>query len=249
MTKQLASKEDLYRDFYELGLSPDEVIKKYGYKDYNSLWAATKRRGVPYPHYKVGTLQLTDDQHQVVMGSLLGDGNLPKKCGHHSYLRIAHGHHQEEYIHWKADLMDKWVRPGGVHAEQRKDRPHPMFVFSTFTHPIFSHYRDLFYPEGKRIIPPVILQQLEPLGIAIMFMDNGSHMSKKRGVRLHSAGFTFAENEMMREWFETRWLIPCTVSKISGGYPVLNFYGDSATALSRIVAPHIVPSLRYKFDI
>ena len=246
MPKAKSSKEELYRDIYELGLTPKEGMLKYGYKDYNSFWAATKRRGLEYPHYIVGANHLSLEQRQVVLGTLLGDGSLTHSNGRNSSLRVSHCIAQEELLQRKMDILGKWVTPSSPREELHLGKV--QMNFSTYTHPDFTELYHQFYPEGKKIVPSFIPDELRPLGLATWFMDDGSHMSKKRGIRFHVAGFP-EESCWRLISLLSRWSVKAHLGKTSGGYCVLNVYGDESARFCKIVEPFMVPALRYKLDL
>lgn len=241
-----SSKEEMYRDIFELGLTPKEIMLKYGYKDYNSFWAATKRRGIEYPHYVVGANHLNFDQRQIVLGTLLGDGSLTHTNGRNSSLRVSHCVAQEELLQMEMDILGEWITPSSPREEIH--RGHLQMMFSTYTHSDFTELYKQFYPEGKKIIPEVILKELQPLGLAVWFMDDGSHMSKKRGLRFHVSGFPEESCLRLIELL-SKWNVVAHLGKTSGGYRVLNVYGDHSTTFCKIVEPFIVPTLRYKLDV
>ena len=241
-----ASKEELQRDIYELGLTPKEIMLKYGYKDYNSFWAATKRRGIEYPHYAVGAAHLNPDQRQLLLGTLLGDGSLIHQNGRNCSFRVSHCFAQGSLLQMKADILGPWVAPAGIREELHLGKIQMMFT--TYTHPDFTELYHLFYPEGKKIVPKIIPDELRPLGLAVWFMDDGSHMTKKRGIRFHVAGFSEEDCWTLISLL-SRWDVKAHLGKTSGGYRVLNVYGDESAQFCKLVEPFIVPALRYKLDV
>lgn len=247
MAATKALKKDVQKDF-EAGLTPYDVVKKYEYKNLNSLWVACKRWGIVYPHYGVGVATLTPDQRQIILGTMLGDGTISKKNGRHTQLKISHCFDSIELVYWKFEYLKNWVPPKGIRVYKSKNSRQPSAEFSTYTHPVFSDLRQLFYPEGKKIVPQSVLDELEPLGIAAWFMDDGSHMSKIRGARIHVSAFSEEDNQRIVNWFQTKWEITTHLGKISGGYPIINIYGDNADKFSNLIRPHILPSFKYKID-
>lgn len=246
MPKAKASKDELYRDLHELGLTPKEIMLKYGYKDYNSFWAATKRRGMEYPHYAVGVAHLTSEQRQVVLGTLLGDGSLTHQNGRNSSLRVSHCLAQEDLLRMKMSYLKGWITPSSPREELHLGKI--QMNFSTYTHSDFTELYHQFYPGGKKIVPELVLDELQPLGLAVWFMDDGSHMSKKRGLRFHVASFSEGDCHHLITML-LHWDVVAHLGKTSGGYRVLNVYGDNSTKFCELVEPFIVPALRYKLDI
>ena len=244
MPKAKATKEQLEYDFTVLQLTPQQVAEKYGYKP-RSIWRAMKYRSLSHPHIAVGYKTLSNLQKQIVVGSLMGDGHLMKNGFHWSF-RIGHCLAQFQLLSWKKKILGEWVTPRGIDTEVKLGR-HIFNSFTTYTHSEFDVFQPLFYPvPPKKVISLLTLDQIEPLGLAVWFMDNGSHLTKKRGVRIHTCGFSFEENFVIRDWFLSRWNIVVHVGKISGGYPVITIYGDEADKFISIIKPHILPCMEYK---
>lgn len=242
-----ATKEQLVHDLDVLGLTVDQIAEKYGYRDYASVWRALKYRGVPYPNRYVGNKSLTPEQVQVVIGTMLGDGYIPRTNGRHTFMRISQCLAQEAYVVWKMEILGPWMRAGGIRYEVNK-RWNVQLAACTYNHPVFDHYREMFYPDGHKHVSIEILNMLEPLGLAVWFMDDGSYLTGRK-CRIHTAGFTMDENRLIQTWFQDRWGIECKVGKISGGYPVLTFYADNFSKLSDLIKPHLLPSMQYKLGL
>ena len=51
--------------------------------------------------------------------------------------------------------------------------------FATKTHPVFNHYRILFYNSGRKKITNEILEQLNPRSLAIWICDDGSYENRQ----------------------------------------------------------------------
>lgn len=246
MPASKVSKSELENDVYVLKLSPQEIALKYSYQGISSVWRALKYRGIPYPHFHIGAKELSETQRQFIMGTLLGDGHITPISPH---LRVSQCFEQEEYVDWKFNLIKDWVRPSGVYYEQSNKLNGKHFIqirFDTYSHPEFKFYRNLFYPDGVKIIPDQVLSELQPFGIAVWFMDDGSYMKEKGNVRIHTAGFTIQDNEKLVEWFASKFGIVCHLGKISRGYPVLTFYSKEADKFIDLVKPYIIPSMLYK---
>ena len=248
MPSRKATKEQLLEDVYELKLNIPQIAEKYGY-NVRSVWRALKYRGIPYPNYFTGTSQLTSQQREFIVGTLLGDAHMPKQG---RFIRFVHGMKQEDYLLWKADLLSGWIAPRGIEYSTHvvSGKTYPQVGFCTVTHNDFGFYESLFYtplPEHKKVITLDVLNLVTPFALAVWFMDDGSCLPKK-GIRLHTAGFSWDENYLIQKWFMDSMNLKCTVAKISRGYPVLTFYSNSAKDFREIVKPYLLPSFAYKID-
>lgn len=111
--------------------------------------------------------QLTDEEHQVIVGLLMGDGSL-KQTGETSRVRINCV--EERYIDWLKDFFGpkvgyKFDIP--IDKENHKDQ----YGISTRSFPELTQYND-WYSTGKKVYPEDI--ELEPLVLKTWFVGDGS---------------------------------------------------------------------------
>jgi recombination protein RecA len=131
----------------------------------------TKDGEIPAGELKVGDFvrrvenhYLNDDQKQIVLGSMIGDGHMKKSSRqlkkqpsdaaptlaiHHSNLL----HHQGQYCQWKHKLFNTQANEYNYEAESFVTKP---------------------LPEFRNYTRQRVIQDLNLKGIAIMYMDDGS---------------------------------------------------------------------------
>ena len=103
-------------------------------------------------------------QFQVILGSLLGDGQLvglPRQ----RRLRIAHRAARRDYVLWK------YERLGPFAAEPPGEYESDLVGFETVSHPLFDDLARLFANRFAR--HDVIERLLRPLGLAVWLADVG----------------------------------------------------------------------------
>lgn len=106
---------------------------------------------------------LTEDQKQIAMGSLLGDGSLRIDKGSVPRLRIGHGYKQEEYLRWKA-----WALGGTLEISETKSETYMRSGwFSQFS----SMSRRKF---TKASIPEHLIANIDARAFAIWYLDDGT---------------------------------------------------------------------------
>lgn len=109
---------------------------------------------------------LTDEQLQLVYGSILGDGCLKRKTPF-SNPRLALGHswRQRNYLKFKANILK------GLHGKliQRREK-HKIYIDSK---PLYELTRLMSYKSG--LIPQEVIDNLDVLGLAIWYLDDGSY--------------------------------------------------------------------------
>lgn len=110
--------------------------------------------------------------NQLLLGSMLGDGSITKRgAGKHCRFSLAHSAKQKDYIQHKHEIFKSYglankLSFNTIRNKRYKDGKFHEYRFKTKGAPIFSRYRELFYPEGKKIIPDII-SNLDERGLAI----------------------------------------------------------------------------------
>ena len=204
--------------------SVSRCLKKYGYK--YEAYRPT------HPEW-VKDYKLSDQQEQVLLGDLLGDGCLVPTSEKSAYMQFGHAIDQELFVRWKASVMDPLTSRTGSNISYNT-------VFSkTWTSPELGVWFNTFYPEGKKVITPFIIKKLKPLGLATWFMGDGSRSKKTvvfhAGVKIDALMITKTLNKVFGEMFEARkyereWHIRvCDIEKFC-----------------KITCPHIIDYFRYK---
>ena len=144
------------------------------------------------------SLELTQDEEQVILGSLMGD--LHSTITHTSKnarLEGGHSKNQREYLLYKINLLQrlKWsVRSGkdGIYYESKS--------FSCL-----NQYHNLFYPNKKKTLNKSTLDKIGKLGLLIWYMDDGTYHKRDRRSYLHTNCFSYDEQLIIQEYFEEKW--------------------------------------------
>jgi superfamily II DNA or RNA helicase len=122
-------------------------------------------------HYDTSTVNsvcpgLNSDQYQVVLGSFLGDGCIRQLKNGRYRLSMTHCEQQYDYCKWKASMFNiNDVRRVEKNGYSKKKA----CAFNTKTFYIFNEL-----PKTKTYVPQWILDDLDEMGLAIWFMDDGS---------------------------------------------------------------------------
>lgn len=122
---------------------------------------------------------LTEIQKQVIMGTLLGDGYIPKK---ENSLGICHGDKQYEYLDHKVKLLGCLVKSPirTFHYTNKKTNKPGINVYArTVPHQFIKDMKKSFYLKSGKVIPDDVIQMLNPLGLAIWYCDDGVTMRNK----------------------------------------------------------------------
>lgn len=183
-------------------------------------------------------------QHDVLIGTLLGDGNVRKRWGL-SYFRCSHSEKQKGYLLWKYNLFKEFTK-SDIHTSKRKNRLN-MFDFQTLSNRIFNYYYSLFYKNGKKIITAEILNKLNPMSIAIWICDDGSYCNKQGNIILCTNCFSLEEHKLIKNYFKEKWNLDPTVGFRDKKYYYLRFKKQDSIKLINIIKNFIpVKEMFYK---
>ncbi len=182
---------------------------------------------------------------EVVVGSLLGDGTIPRRSAH---LVITHSAAQEEYGDLKAEALSE-LRPTVTHRLVTAKRGGPRYPTVSYRTPAsraLQVMRDRFYPgRGRKHVPRDL--HLTPMAAAIWFLDDGytrvrsdprtfseiaahSFIDDGLGVLVDSLRFDLGLEGYVRDSSPGR----------------IQFGSEATLRLSEMVAPYTPPALRYK---
>ena len=180
----------------------------------------------------------TDDQHNILLGSMFGDGSLRFGTGgQRGYMRLLHGSKQADYCRWKAESLGVKSRTERNGRESAESAPTEEF----------RKYADITKKKGVVQIPQHHIDALNAKSIAIWYMDDGTYSgSHKRwgfGKCSISAKILCADSmQALSDKFSSLG-IPCTQSKLGKGFM---WCGKNAEMFQKFIAQFVIPSMRYK---
>jgi recombination protein RecA len=201
---------------------------------------------IPLKHY------LSEQQLQVVLGGLMGDGSVSPKREHANgagikyRFRFGHGPKQDDYAMWKAGLLE------GVPLSIS---PHSKGGLMVETTPMaeLDVLREAVYVGGKKVFSWDYLKELTPLALAIWYLDDGSFATRRKD---GSAGRSDICVQAMDSGTRKRLVshlndsfgLSCKLID-RAGKAVIIFDRDGTEALHDLVAPHVPESMEYKLLI
>lgn len=190
---------------------------------------------------------------QAAIGLILGDGHLTpfshrtKK----SMLEVKYDDKSFSYLSWLHYLLSSF----GV----TEIKPHKGFHqhgFRTKSHRLIGFMREVFYPNGKKIIPPNIAIYLNnPLSLAIWYMDDGSldlRVKDHRNACIATYCFTLKECKYLQETLNMNFGIYCRIHKTTMRgkvYYRLYFPKEATQKLFALIRPFVLPCFQYKLGI
>lgn len=183
------------------------------------------------------TLSLTDVQRSVLVGTLLGDGHLETQDNGKTYrLKVEHQLFQLDYTNQLHGHFKEWIRNGIYRKKKSSGKEY--VGFNTYSHGTFRFYAQQFYTDGKKKIPKLIGKMLDPLVLAIWFMDDGSWKSNKHKTYIiHTLGFTRKDLELVQTVLRDNFRIETSLHRQKGKYWRLYIKSESAKDFEKIIQP------------
>jgi recombination protein RecA len=198
--------------------------------------------------------RLSDQQFQVVLGSLMGDGNLSpnRRDRNGARFRLGHGAKQVEYLEWKTALM------GNIKHSVSENAKGARFVDFTPLPELAELQRAVYVGDGKKFLSEEYLKALTPLALAIWYMDDGAFTVRSKGLQQRTAGgsgrieicveaMSEGSRVRLRDYLRDTHDLDVRL-RLSGtaGKAVLVFSTAATAKFQEMVAPYVAPSMEYK---
>ena len=232
----------------QFGATPNHMIRTPGgWREAGELIAGDRVMAAE-------TKRLSDQQFQVVLGSLMGDGNLsPNRRGRGGVrFRMGHGAKQRSYLDWKVSLL------ANITHSTRVDAKGAVFADFTPLPELGELQRAVYLGDGKKVLSEEYLKTLTPLALAIWYMDDGSFTVRSKGRQQRTEGGSgrieicveaFSEGSRPRLVDYLRDTLGLDVRLRSAGaraMAVLTFSTAATAKFQALVAPYVHDSMAYK---
>lgn len=208
-------------------------------------------------------LGLTQPQIDLIIGTLLGDGNLQTYTNGLTWrYRALHAREHEEYLNHKYDVLRNLISqpeptPGDVYDE-RTGQTYFRNYFNTTVHPAFKVIADAFYKfdsnsnKWVKVIPSNIIEFLTPNALAYFHQDDGCLKWKghSNAMRICTENFTLQEVQLLQACIYQLYNIQTSLNKktLSDGTVGYRIYipEGSSTAYRKVIEPYLIKCMCYK---
>ena len=199
-------------------------------------------------------IALSREQQQIIFGGLLGDSYYNKK---RNIIKFSHSKKQNEYLRWKysffnsEDVSKLYIRnyeKGYVNESfEFKNKNHKFDNLCSFLD------KNLYSNSGRKKISLKYLKQLDALGLAIWWMDDGClsiHKGNRYG-KLCTECFNYEEHILLKKYFKDTWNIDVNIKIEKEKYYFLHFNVHALRKLISIIYKYVamIPSMIYKIDL
>lgn len=179
---------------------------------------------------------LTGVQHEIVVGTLLGDGAM--RCKTNALLEINHSIHQRAYVDWKYRHLRELVSTPP--RARRGNGRRIAYRFVTRSLPELTWYYRLFYRSGSKQVPEM---ELTPLCMAVWFMDDGSR--SRSAVYLNTQQFGDDDQKRLLGLLSEHWGIRGSLNR-DKTYHRIRLSVEGTQRFGQLIEPTLLPEFRYK---
>ena len=118
-----------------------------------------------------------------------------------------------------------------------------------YTKSVLKTFRNDFYRDRKKIVPISIGELLDPMAVAVWFMDDGGRGARTpRGLVFNTSGFTWEEQSLLQTALRDKFELESSIHRVGSGFQ-LYIRSRSFARFSELVSPHLVASMRYKLPV
>lgn len=194
------------------------------------------------------------DQLQLIIGSTMGDARLECRsknirAKHTARLRIHQSDKQKDYVFWKYEKLKNLVSRGPrftkVWHDQQRNKDHFSWYFHTRSDETLGLIHSIFYEDRVKVVPKELPELLEPLGLAIWHMDDGSNNGNDLTLNTHS--FSVSEQERLQYLLLEKFGVITTLVKDRSKYKIAIGSREYDKFID-IVRPFVIPSMSYKIS-
>lgn len=242
------SKTEQIIELWSRGLTNYEISNELSYS-LKSIQSLLQKKGLKSNKY----IQITEsvELQQLILGSILGDGHIGISTKNKSArLSIAHTTKQKEYIEFKYNIFKKYnlapIKISNNFLRNKKlNKVYEEFRFKTLAHPLFLKYHTCFYNNNIKILNYDILKELDALGIAIWYMDDG--FVTKDSFELSTLSFSETEVDFLRDLLYNKFNILTTkvLERRCNKYSIY-ILKESKNDFINLIEPYIIDSMKYK---
>ena len=147
----------------------------------------------------------------MIIGMLLGDGTISNNY----VFKLSHGYKQKEYLEWKIKLLNEYgIKNNGLKeyiSTCGYNLGSIVYYSQMSVIPFMKVLRRVIYKPIKDYANRKILNRLNPLGIAIWYMDDGCINIRKTNDKVHGFYIRIAtclykeQNQIIIDYFKEVW--------------------------------------------
>lgn len=234
-----------FMELYSQGLNDEKIASLL---NSSSTTVGIYRRSLDLPVNKPieKTILLSNTEHQVLLGTLLGDASLSTNPLGKVYGSFNHCIEQKEWALTKYEYLKNICSQPRIYNKHDDRLINPDYqqvccVIRSFKE-LKTDYYDKLYNKEKKHIDKDLLYTIEPLGLATWYMDDGCN--EKSGYLLCTNSFSLEDLLIIKNMFKNKYNIEINVRSNNTIYIPAKY----KLTFKNLIEPYIIPSMRYKID-
>jgi predicted transcriptional regulator len=241
--------EQKFKELQEQGLNYSQIAKQLGVSA-SAAQAYGAKQGFTTNYLKYESIEFTAEEFQVFLGTMYGDASMTKYSRKsNARLSFAHSLKQQNYCLWKYKKLQRFCSKPRFDSnlDKRTNKVYDRIDVVTKANPLFTKYYDMFYKtvDGKKTkyLNIDLLQELEPLGLAVWFMDDGYKHSNSISIATNC--FAHSELEQLVIILKNKFNLHFTICDST---KVIHLSAKDLCIFINLVEPYIHPDCAYKIN-
>lgn len=193
-------------------------------------------------------MTLSSTQKDILIGTVLGDGYLQKTGEKNARLRLEHGADQKEYLFWKVKNLQQFFQGKPKYLERKHpitNRTYKYWRHQSQSTPILGKLRNIFYRNGRKVIPGNIVKFLTPRSFAVWYMDDGYYYPRDKCSYLYVGNIAKEEAELIVRALEQKFGLMARVLSKKKGFAIY-FSPKETIKLKILIKDYLLKQFNYK---
>lgn len=233
---------DKFMELYNLGYTYEKIAEELGV---GQTTISNYAISLGLTNNLSNKITPTYEEEQIILGTLYGDGSMPKLINtHNASLNFAHSLKQENYCKWKAEKLIRFKSHISYKTEHDKRTGkdyHCCYVHTGTSTYLTSIYYKYYKEDRSKFIDKETLYKLDGLGVAIWFMDDGYKDSASYKIATNC--FSLEELEIIVQFFKEKFEIEVSIQSTNH---IIYIKASSRDKFTKLIKPYIHKDCLYK---
>lgn len=196
--------------------------------------------------------KFTKRQKAILIGMVLGDAYLQKTGKHNARLRVEHSLKQQDYVLWKYQELKNFAQDKPkkiIRFNPTWGKTYSYLRFQSHSSPLFGRLREIFYRNGRKIIPKELPKLLAlPLSLAVWYFDDGSYDRKNMAASIYIPKLSLKEQHILQFTLQDNFGLHINIHEKRGNNLALFFPKSETKKLFELIRWNAPRLLQYKFS-
>lgn len=188
---------------------------------------------------------INKEDYAILYGLILGDAYISRKNTENAYIRFEQSIIHKDYLEHLFDKFKYLCKDGAtVKSAERKKLSVKIFsvYFVTRQFTAITELHNLFYREGRKVVPFNIETLLTEESLAYWAMDDGDN--HRSGYILNTCSFTLNDLNLLKLALKNNWNLDCSIHSRNRLY----IKAHSKKDFIDLVKPYFHPTMLYKLN-